>query len=257
MGEWKIIQGSVDGYPPYVSYETYKDFESIIGGKAYHASELGFTTISGLWSGRTVTGEDLNKLAVYVPNGSVWGLIMYSGGSYGSADCTTYAIDLNVKTPNAVSIGSCPYCADTPVRIYKGDGFSILANLTSQNSYYRRQCWFDIAYDVKTGKEFSVFCSGGAFNLESTDLPYSNIAHSPVLDGGRVNNQNDGSLYVELIERVYYNTNNKSALESVWISKHIYNRFIDYSSANTEKVVLINNRQYQSLLGTSIYFCLE
>ena len=253
MAEWQLVTVSkVSGYS-YYDYITVKKIADLIGGSVNYASELGYTSITGLWNDSYVPA--MNKLPIYIPDGSVYGIIFYAGASYGSADLVLYFVLLSesgdVHTKGSMRGG----CYGATIRIFAGSGFSVLADSMSASNYYRGWCAFDSFENVRLGGSCScVMSDTGVLDLEHEKLEDQQyIYYLQALSGSNIE-QADSSLFGEYVPFVAYDSTS-SACANILIAENIMLGLYDYS--NTEKIIEVNGVKLSSIMNSRRYFPTE
>ncbi len=255
MSEWQYI--TISKTNGYYDYATLTRIANLIGGTVNYASDLGYTSISGLWNNNPLA---MNKLAVYIPDGSIYGLIFYAGASYGSAALRVYFVLLSESGAVTAKVGAvgCPYGGSYPARIFVGDGFYILADNLSASNDYRGWCAFDTFENVKENTDvFCYFSDYYAVDLETPidESMYHFYYAGKVLDGSVVT-QGDGTLYAELVPMPYvYDAKDYNGKENILITKNIKLGLFDYRSV--ERVIEVNGVEFSSILNSHIFFPTE
>lgn len=256
MSEWELVNIQAISGTGYYDYASVKRIADKIGGTVNYASELGYTAISGL---RSYTPQTFNLLPVYIPDGSVYGLIFYGGWSYGSPDSYIYFVDLNESGDVASkgSIGGTPYVGYNMVAIYTDGDFSVIK--TPDGNSYRNWFAFDTCENVLLGTD--CFCcignSGAIVDLEnpkSEDYLYIYASH--MVGGGNIIVQNDGTLFVEIIPHsAYYPSYSNSSLSAnILICNNIKKSIYDYSDRS--RIIEVNGVKF-SLLTNKFYIPVE
>lgn len=253
MAEWQLVTISkINGY---YDYATVKKIADIIGGSVNYASELGYTSITGLWNDSNVPA--MNRLPIYIPDGSIYGLIFYAGASYGSADGRIYLVLLS-ESGDVVSkgvISGTPY-GSYPIRVFAGSGFSVLSDSMSASSYFRDWCAFDTFENVRLGG--SCLCViGDGSQLIDIENPkeddYSNIYASKGFSGSNIV-QTDGTLFGEYVPYVAYCSGN-GGNANILVAENIMIGLYDYSEF--EKIIEVNGVEFSSIMNSRVYFPTE
>lgn len=255
MSEWQYI--TISKTRGYYDYATLTRIANLIGGTVNYASDLGYTSISGLWNNNPPA---MNHLAVYIPDGSIYGLIFYAGASYGSADLRVYFVLLSESGDVTAKTGAsgCPYGGSYPARIFMGDGFYILADNLSNSNDYSGWCAFDTFENVKQNTDVFCYLSGSYVvdletSIDESEYQYYD-AQYPL--SGSVITQDDGTLYVELTPLfAVYDAKNYNGKENILIAENVKQGIFDYRSI--ERVIEVNGVEFSSILKTHTYFPTE
>jgi hypothetical protein len=256
MGEWELVNIQGISGTGYYNYASVKRIADKIGGTVNYASELGYTSISGLWSTST---PQMNLLPVYIPDGSIYGLIFYGGWSYGSPDSVIYFVDLNESGDVASkgSIGGTPYVGYNMVAIYTDGDFSVIK--TPEGNSYRNWFAFDTCENVLLDTD--CFCcignSGSIVDLENPKLEdYLYIYAGSMIGGGNSIIQNDGSLFVEIVPHsAYYPSYSNSSLSAnILTCNNIKKAIYDYSERY--RIIEVNGVKF-SMLTNKFYIPVE
>jgi hypothetical protein len=251
MSEWELVNIQDISGMGYYDYASVKRIADKIGGTVNYASELGYTSISGL---RSYTPQTFNLLPVYIPDGSVYGLIFYGGWSYGSPDSFIYFVDLNESGDVASkgSIGGTPSIVYNMVAIYTDGDFSVIK--TPEGNSYRNWFAFDTCENVLL--DTNCFCcigdSGGIVDLENPKSEDYQYIYASSMIGGSNIIQNDGSLFVEIVPHsAYYQSYSGSSLSAnILTCNNIKKAIYDYSEryriieVNGVKFSMLTNRFY-------------
>lgn len=256
MGEWELVNiAGISGYSGYYNYATVKRIADKIGGSVNYASELGYTSISGLWS---TTTPPMNLLPVYIPDGSIYGLIFYGGWSSGSPDSRIYFVDLNESgdVESKGSIGGATYVGYNMVAIYTDGDLSVIQ--TPSGNSYRYWFAFDSCENVKQGTNSLCLIGNTGVILDLENPPDeewtgNTIYYQSAISGTQIV-QNDGALFVELVPHMaYYNNNQRSG--NILVCENLKKAIYDYSSR--AKIIEVNGVKFQSLVGTRYYIAVE
>ena len=241
MGEWQVVGISFNN--SYLTKTSWQRIADIIGGEVKTASEWGFTSISGM-----DVAFDVSTGAVYRPyDDCPYGLIICGWNPNGYPHF--YTVPMTGGDVNG-TIYNGGFKSDTQnIRVFKGDGFSVLANLEGYGSTYRRIWGFDTYHDEVNDTDFM-----GLFNEDMEVLNLTNRKIGTNAISGSVLTQNDGRLYVEIVKHIGIQISNSIA-QNVFVSEHLYNRFFAYD--DSDKNVVMNGIRFTNPQGSLVYFPTE
>lgn len=255
---WNLI--NISWISNYITIAGWQNIANLIGGEVKSAQDWGMTSVSGLYS--DATQPTIDKLAVYVPDGANYGIIAFGGGGSGTYYRNAMLYFVPMETGDVTVAGHCESGINqtgTTVRVFAGDGFSVITSL-SNASYLTGGFAIDTFEDSVNGRTvLGVLGSSSSqsnFVYDGFDLEYGGSATvSPTgTTIGTVIQQSDGRLYFEVIRAPLIELSG-GLVSKVLVAEHIYGAFIDYNYL--EKNVLVNGVVFGELLNRGIYFPTE
>ena len=244
MGEWQVVGISFmsgdNGY--WMTKTAWQNIANVIGGEVKTAEQWGFTAINSL--PRTY---NISTLPIYRHDSECpYGIICC--GYRASNTPSLYIVPMTGGEVTArVYNGGFYYYNITNIRVFAGDGFSILSTLADTS--YPSIWGFDTYHDEVNDRDFL-----GLFNRDMEVLSMLNGSLGSNAVNGKVQSQNDGSLYVEIVKHIGIQISNSIA-QNVFVSEHLYNRYYAYNAS--DKNVVMNGIRFTNPQGSLVYFPTE
>lgn len=243
---WNLVSVSWSNY--YMPAEGWQNIVSLIGGTVSTAEDLGITSLSGLSS--QVSTPSVSEVGVYVPDNANYGVILFGGGGSGTyyRNCALYVVPL--ETGDVTALGSIPTgitLLNTTVRVWVGDGFSVITSMQDASYTTGGFCFDNFTDEAHDRTVIGVVGSASASSYSGFDLYNgTSLTGAPI---GTTVAQTDGTLYIELIKLYLISTS------EVLVAENLYRRYYDYNTS--EKNVVLNGAVFSTVLTTEIFFISE